>query len=119
MTEAVANGPARPPAMSMRSSVTLTGAGLMAATGLAFPQAEHFAFVALVAFVGTVNPSTGDLGVLVPLEHSMLAGALAAAAPDFLEAAGIAKLMAFKLMFYFYALLGVLSAALYRRLPRT
>lgn len=207
MTEAVANGPASPPAMSMRSGVTLlytargvrgfgdgfavivlpaylsaigydpvrigivatasllgtalltlavgaiasrhdlrtlllAGAGLMAATGLAFPQAEHFVLVALVAFVGTVNPSTGDLGVLVPLEHAMLAhgvsdedrtrtfarysligalsmaaGALAAAAPDFLEAAGLAKLTAFKLMFYLYALLGVLSAALYRRLP--
>ena len=62
-----------------------------------------------MAFVGTVNPSTGDLGVLVPIEHAMLAhgvadqertrifarysligalstaaGALAAAAPDFL-----------------------------------
>jgi MFS family permease len=123
-------------------TLLLLGAGLMAATGLAFPQAEHFVFVALVAFVGTVNPSTGDLGVLVPLEHSMLAhgvsdenrtktfarysligalsmaaGALAAAAPDFLEAAGIAKVTAFKLMFYLYALLGVLSAVLYRRLP--
>ena len=28
---------------------------------------------ALVAFVGTINPSTGDLGVLVPLEHRLLA----------------------------------------------
>lgn len=125
-------------------TLLLLGAGLMAATGLAFPQAEHLVFVALVAFVGTVNPSTGDLGVLVPLEHAMLAhgvsdedrtrtfarysligalsmaaGALAAAAPDVLEAAGIAKLTAFKLMFYLYALLGALSAALYRRLPHT
>ena len=123
-------------------TLLLAGAALMAATGLAFPQAEHFVFVALVAFVGTVNPSTGDLGVLVPLEHAMLAhgvsdedrtktfarysligalsmaaGALAAAAPDFLEAAGLAKLTAFKLMFYLYAALGVLSAVLYRRLP--
>jgi MFS family permease len=125
-------------------TLLLLGAGLMAATGLAFPQAEHFVFVALVAFVGTVNPSTGDLGVLVPLEHAMLAhgvsdeertrtfarysligalsmaaGSLAAAAPDFLEAAGIAKVTAFKLMFYLYALLGVVSAALYRRLPHS
>jgi predicted MFS family arabinose efflux permease len=107
-----------------------------------FPNVEQFAFVALVAFVGTVNPSTGDLGVLVPIEHAMLAhgvadrertktfarysligalsmaaGALAAAAPDFLVLAGIGKLSAFKLMFYAYAALGVLSAALYRRLP--
>ena len=72
--------------------------------------------IALVAFVGTINPSTGDLGVLVPLEHAMLAhgvadqertrtfarysligalsmaaGALAAAAPDLLVLAGIGR----------------------------
>src|SRR5438132_10379581 len=89
-------------------NLLLAGAGLMACTGLAFPNVEHIALVALVAFVGTVNPSTGDLGVLVPLEHTMLArevadnertkafarysligalsmaaGALAAALPDF------------------------------------
>ena len=45
----------------------------MALTGLAFPNVEHIVFVALVAFVGTINPSTGDLGVLVPIEHAMLA----------------------------------------------
>ena len=123
-------------------TLLLLGACLMAGTGLAFPNVEQFAFVALVAFVGTVNPSTGDLGVLVPIEHAMLAhgvadqertrtfarysligalsmaaGALAAAAPDFLVLAGIDTLSAFKLMFYAYAALGVLSAALYRRLP--
>ena len=46
----------------------ILGAGLMTATGLAFPQFEHIAFIGLVAFVGTVNPSTGDSGILVPLE---------------------------------------------------
>jgi MFS family permease len=123
-------------------TLLLIGAWLMAGTGLAFPNVEQFAFVALVAFIGTVNPSTGDLGVLVPLEHSMLAhgvsdqertktfarysligalsmaaGALAAAAPDFLVLAGLGEVSAFKLMFYAYAALGVLSALLYRRLP--
>jgi MFS family permease len=118
------------------------GALLMACTGLAFPNFEQLVFVALVAFVGTVNPSGGDLGVLVPIEHAMLAhgasdhertrtfarysligalsmaaGSLAAAAPDFLAQAGIGTLSAFKLMFYAYAALGVLSALLYRRLP--
>ena len=125
-------------------SLLLTGACLMAGTGLAFPNVEQFAFVALVAFVGTINPATGDLGILVPIEHSMLAhgvsdqertrtfarysligalsmaaGALAAAAPDFLVFTGISKVGAFKLMFYAYAALGVLSAVLYRRLPHT
>ena len=123
-------------------TLLLLGACLMAGTGLVFPNVEQFAFVALVAFVGTVNPSTGDLGVLVPIEHAMLAhgvadqertrtfarysligalsmaaGALAAAAPDFLVLTGIDALSAFKLMFYAYAALGVLSAALYRLMP--
>ena len=123
-------------------TLLIAGAGLMAATGLAFPNAEHFVFVAMVAFVGTINPATGDLGVLVPIEHAMLAhgvsgqertrtfarysligalsmaaGSLAAAAPDFLAPIGIDNVSAFKLMFYAYAALGVLSALLYRRLP--
>ena len=49
----------------------------MTATGLAFPVFEHIAFVLLVAFFGTINPSTGDIGVLVPLEHAMLAQGVA------------------------------------------
>ena len=124
-------------------TLLLLGAALMTMTGLAFPNFEHIAFVALVAFIGTINPSIGDLGVLVPLEHAMLAhgvsdrdrtrafarysligalsmaaGALAASLPDFLVSLGIGKIGAFKLMFYAYALLGVLSAACYRRLPQ-
>jgi MFS family permease len=122
----------------------LLGALVMAATGLAFPNVEHIVFVALVAFVGTINPSTGDLGILVPIEHAMLArgvsdqqrtavfarysligalataaGALAASLPDLLVSAGLGRLGAFKLMFYAYALLGIASALIYRRLPRT
>jgi len=123
-------------------NLLLLGAGLMVATGIAFPSFQHIAFVLLVAFVGTINPNTGDTGVLVPLEHAMLAqgvadhertrafarysligalataaGALAAAIPDFLVAAGSSKLAAFKAMFYLYAALGLVGAALYQRLP--
>ena len=54
-------------------TLMLFGAGLMIATGIAFPQFEHLLLIALVAFIGTINPSAGDLGVLVPLEHAMLA----------------------------------------------
>src|SRR5262245_37861764 len=120
----------------------LGGAVLMAGTGLAFPSVELFAIIAVVAFVGTINPSTGDLGVLVPLEHAMLAkgvpdsertrtfarysligalsmatGSLAAALPDFMTAAGIDRMSAFRIMFYIYAALGLVCAALYWRLP--
>ena len=120
----------------------LGGAILMACTGIAFPSVDPLAVIAIIAFVGTINPSTGDLGVLVPLEHARLAqgvpdhertrtfarysligalsmatGSLAAALPDFMTAAGIDKTSAFKIMFYVYAMLGLLCAALYWRLP--
>ena len=121
----------------------LAGALLMACTGLAFPSVDVFAIIAIVAFVGTINPSTGDLGVLVPLEHAMLAqgvpddertrtfarysligalsmatGSLLAAVPDFItSAAGVGEVTAFRIMFYVYAALGLVCAALYWCLP--
>src|SRR5260221_14559323 len=125
-------------------ALMIFGAGLMAATGIAFPNVEHFVLIVLVAFIGTINPSGGDLGVLVPLEHAVLAhsttdarrtelfarysligalctaaGSLAASLPDFLVATGSTRLGAFRLMFYAYAALGILCAALYRRVPHT
>lgn len=85
----------------------------------------------------------GDIGVLVPLEHaslargvtdrdrtrtfarysligalSMAAGSLMAGLSDVLVTAGFGPQTAFRLMFYLYAALGVLAAALYLRLPR-
>src|SRR5579885_2060202 len=123
-------------------TLMLGGALLVVFTGLAFPAFGHIAFVATVAFIGTINPSTGDLGVLIPLEHAMLArgvadeerthafarysligalsmavGTLAAAAPDLLEHAGIDRLTGFKAMFYAYGALGLACVALYRQLP--
>ena len=107
---------------------------------IAFPAFQDIALILLVAFIGTVNPSTGDIGVLVPLEHSMLArsisyrdrtkafsnyglvgalsmavGTLAAALPDLLI--NNAWVDGFKLMFYSYAALGLGCAVLYARLP--
>jgi MFS family permease len=121
----------------------LAGAGLIVFTGVVFPAAETIVPVLLVAFVGSINPSGGDLGMLVPLEHALLTretadrdrtsvfarysligaltsavGALAAALPEFFAANGLAKLTAIQLMFYLYAALGLVAALLYRRLPR-
>jgi MFS family permease len=123
-------------------TLMLTGAGIMTLTGLAFPSFQHIAFIAVVAFVGTINPSTGDIGIMIPLEHAMLArgvsdqerthafarysligalsmaaGTLAAATPDFLVQAGIDRVEAFKAMFYAYAALGLICTLLYRLLP--
>lgn len=123
-------------------NLLLAGAALMVATGAAFPNFEQIAFILVVAFFGTMNPSTGDLGILVPVEHAMLAenatdrertnvfarysligalsmasGALVAAIPDWLVHLDFSEIAAFRLMFYVYAALGIVSAAFYRRLP--
>src|SRR5215471_15720499 len=121
----------------------LAGALSMAATGVAFSGVEYFPFVIIIAFLGTTNPSSGDIGIFVPLEHAMLAkdasddgrtrifarysligglsssaGALAATTPDLLVALGAGKIGALQAMFGVYAGLGLLAAGLYRLLPR-
>jgi MFS family permease len=121
----------------------LGGAGLIVFTGLVFPAAGTIAPILLVAFVGSINPSGGDLGMLVPLEHALLTretadrerttvfarysligsltaavGSLAAALPELLASDGWPRLGALRLMFYAYAALGLLAALLYRQLPR-
>src|ERR1700731_278337 len=45
------------------------------------------------------------------------AGSLAAAVPDFVVWASVGKLDAIRLIFFFYAFLGLVSAALYQQLP--
>ncbi|MGE0750684.1 MAG: MFS transporter [Variibacter sp.] len=123
-------------------NLLLAGAIIMACTGLAFPTVHHIALLGIVAFLGTINPSSGDMGVMIPLEHAMLAhrapddartkmfarysligalsmaaGSAAAALPDYAVALGVGRLQAFEWMFYGYAALGLLSAFLYTRLP--
>ncbi|MFZ5510712.1 MAG: MFS transporter [Pseudomonadota bacterium] len=121
----------------------LPGAALlMAATGLAFAGLSSFWPLLLVAFVGTLNPSSGDVSVFLPLEHARLAsaargatrtalfarysltgalfaaiGALAAAAPDWLTWVGIDRLTALRAMFAFYGGVGLLVWLLYRTVP--
>jgi MFS family permease len=124
-------------------SLLLAGAFLMTATGLAMPNAQHLLLIMVVAFIGTMNMATGDLGVLVPIEHAMLAreatdatrtkvfarysligtfasaaGALSAATPDLMRHAGVAEVPALQAMLYFYAALGLAGAVCYRLLPR-
>lgn len=122
----------------------LVGAALlMFATGLAFANLSAFLPLLFVAFVGTLNPSSGDVSVFLPLEHARLAeatngatrtalfarysllgvlfaalGALASGFPQFLELTqGVERLAAFRLMFLLYALIGGIVWLLYRRLP--
>jgi len=121
----------------------LRGAALlMVATGVAFAGVASFWPLLVVAFVGTLNPSSGDVSVFLPLEHARLAhaaagrarialfarysvlgalfaslGALAAAAPDALGRIGVAPLDALRAMFLGYGAIGLAVWLLYRRLP--
>ncbi|MBK9956699.1 MAG: MFS transporter [Rhodocyclaceae bacterium] len=125
-----------------RRRLLLAAALLMAATGLLLAGLSDFWPLLLVAFVGTMNPSSGDVSVFLPLEHARLAetatseartqlfarytfigalcaaiGALAAAVPDGLTAAGIDPLTALRGMFVAYGAVGIAVWLLYRRLP--
>lgn len=122
----------------------LRGAALlMLGTGLSFASLSAFWPLLLVAFVGTLNPSSGDVSVFLPLEHARLAessqgtartalfarysllgalfaalGALASGLPQLLVATlGIEQPMAFRMMFVGYGLVGGVVWLLYRRLP--
>ena len=121
----------------------LIAAGLlMAVTGLGFAGLQAFWPLLIVAFVGTVNPSTGDVSVFLPLEQSLLArsvadrdrtalfvryslagslmgalGALLAAVPDLVTRyTGVAPLQAMQGMFLLYATIGLAAAAIYGRI---
>ena len=123
-------------------NLLLITAFVMLATGVAIPSFEHLALLLPIFFVGTMNPQAGDIGMMVPLEQSVLArgatdeertsifsryslsgdlgtaaGTLAAAVPDALTSFGFSQINALKTMFYLYAALGALSAVLYRGLP--
>ncbi|MDP1899839.1 MAG: MFS transporter [Rubrivivax sp.] len=120
----------------------LAAAGLMAATGVLLAGFSSFWPLLLVAFVGTMNPSAGDVSVFLPLEHARLAetaqgdartvvfsrytfvgalcaafGALATAIPGLLAQQGLALLDALRAMFVLYGATGVAVFFLYRRLP--
>ncbi|HEY7296786.1 MAG TPA: MFS transporter [Xanthobacteraceae bacterium] len=125
-------------------SLLLACALLMLATGIAMPASQHVAFIAAVAFFGTINPTTGDIGVHVPLEHAALAqqasdqdrthvfarysligalsiaaGALAAGLPDVLASTGVSRTRALQSMFFAYAALGLVAAGFYSLLSRS
>jgi MFS family permease len=121
----------------------IAAACVMVVTGTAFAVIHDYALLLVVAFMGTVNPSSGSVSVFVPLEHAVLSGqvsdaertrtfaryslvgalagavgALAAAIPDVLAPTGLSQLAAIKAMFVLYALLGVAGGLLYARIPR-
>jgi MFS family permease len=116
---------------------------LMATTGLLFAQLESYWPLLVVAFVGTLNPSAGDVSAFLPAEQAQLAdlasppsrtalfarysfvgsmgssiGALAAALPQFsVWALGISLKSACQAAFVAYAAAGLVVLLLYSGLP--
>jgi MFS family permease len=128
------------------SRVLLTAAAaLMCVTGLGFAAVTSFWPLLVIAIVGTLNPSSGDVSVFLPLEHAVLAhvvtdrertgafaryslvgafagasGALFAGVPELTAPAlGLELHALYPWMFTLYAVLGFISGAIYRRLPAT
>jgi MFS family permease len=121
----------------------LAAAVLMAATGLGFASLTSLWPLLVVAFMGPLNPSGGDVSVFLPLEHTALAasgagndrttlfarysflgsvfaalGALAAAVPEWLaHQAGWSLVHALRIMFLLYAGIGAAVWALYLGIP--
>lgn len=115
---------------------------LMLGTGLGFAVVVDFLPLLLIAVVGTLNPSSGDVSVFSPLEQTLLThavtgqqrtslfaryslvgqlvgalGALAAAVPGMLAAAHVFEIKsAVQTMFVLYGLSALAALALYRRL---
>ncbi len=125
-------------------ALLLAASSLMVATGLAFALAGEFAWLLVVAFVGTINPSAGNVSIFVPMEHALLAGgaaarertrlfavyglagaiaaslgSLAAGSPEILESLGWSRLDALRAMFVAYAVLGLAGGFCYGLIPGT
>ena len=125
-----------------RRLLLVIAAVLMAATGAGFAMITDFWPLLVIAFVGTMNPTSGDASIFVPLEQTVLTqtieprrrtalfarysvigsgatalGVLAAALPDFLTVwIGSSRTANMQLMFGLYAALGLVALFVYRPL---
>ena len=125
-------------------TLLLAATVLMTGTGLSFALLTQFWPLLVIAIVGTLNPSSGDVSVFLPLEHAVLSrvvgsrqrtatfaryslvgtlvaalGSLAAGLPAVLTGVtGWSPRGSLQIMFVVYACLGLAAAAAYRGLPR-
>lgn len=115
---------------------------LMAGTGVAFATVHDFWPLLIVAFIGTINPSAGDVSVFLPVEQALLSGSISPRQRTALFAryslvgalagalgtlsASLPEIVARRLhvdlmtllhaVFWFYAAVGVLTLLIYRPL---
>jgi len=125
-----------------RRRLLLAAALLMAATGAGFAVMTDFWPLLVIAFVDTMNPTSGDASIFVPLEQTVLtqtveprrrtalfarysvigslAGALGVLAASFPDLAtvwtGWTRAMSMQFMFALYGVLGLVAMLLYRPL---
>jgi MFS family permease len=129
-----------------RSRSLLAAASLlMAVSGVGIALATDFWPLVIIAVIGTLNPSSGDVSVFLPLEQTLLThttpaqsrtalfarysliaalaaaiGAQAAALPDIAaRVAGIDIKTAIQAMFLLYAAVGLATLPIYRSLSPT
>jgi MFS family permease len=122
--------------------VLLGACVLMAITGICFATIRDFWPLLIVAFVGTINPSSGDVSVFLPVEQALLVGTvsarrrtalfarysligavagafgtLTAALPDVLaKKLDIGETTVLQSVFWFYAAIGLATWVIYRPL---
>jgi MFS family permease len=127
-----------------RRPLLLGASVLMLLTGLLFAELRSFWPIMVTAFVGTINPSAGDVSVFLPTEQAVLAetvrarertaifawynlagtfagavGALASGLPDRLSRSlGVEVLTAERGAFLVYGAMGLCTAVVYSRLSR-
>jgi len=126
-----------------RQELLIAATILMTLTGAGFLIETDYWPLLVIAFVGTLNPSSGDVSVFLPLEQALMAesvedrhrtgifaayglvgslvaalGALAAGLPDLLRAIfPMSAAEAMRDMFGLYMMLGWATFLLYRRMP--
>ena len=127
-----------------RRRLLVWGALLAVATGLGYAGSTAFPALLVGAFLGTANPTSGDVSAFLPIEQAILAqevgpagrvglfarfnvagslaggfGALVTGLTGVVELTGLSEEGAIRLFFAGYALIGVLTWALVRRLPQS
>ncbi len=125
-----------------RRAILLSGSGLMFVTGITYASTTIFALLIIMGTMGTMNPSSGDVSVFLPMEQSLLPstvadehrtsmfaryafigsfcgalGSLAAGVPDWIvRHSSIDRGAALRGVFVAYAFGGVATFLIYRSL---
>ena len=112
-------------------TLLLAACGLMFATGLGFFAVTAFVPLLLIAVVGTLNPSAGDVSVFLPTEQAFLAGHATGADRTRLYAiynvggnlagalgALLSSAVTGRVGFLVYVCVAAVAALVYRGLPR-